>query len=147
MINLLAMPPATPTVDEFLSALPPDQREAMSAVHQVVCKAAPRLEPYVATNMGAKPALGYGKYRYKGAGGRETEWFTIGLVAGKSHYSLYICAGDEEGYLVEQHADKLGKVKTGRSCINFKKVEDLKLPALMTLVKAAAKAGGINAVG
>ena len=41
---------------------------------------------------------------------------------------------------------KLGKVKTGRSCINFKKLEDLNLAATMALVKEGAKFGGINAV-
>ena len=52
----------------------------------------------------------------------------------------------EGGYLVEKNAAKLGKVKTGRSCINFKKIEDLNLAATMALVKQAAKSGGINAV-
>jgi hypothetical protein len=37
-------------------------------------------------------------------------------------------------------------VRTGRSCINFKKLEDLKLYVALGLVKRAAKAGGINAV-
>jgi hypothetical protein len=37
-------------------------------------------------------------------------------------------------------------VKTGRTCINFKKLEDLKLDAVMGLVKLGAKTGGINAV-
>jgi hypothetical protein len=37
-------------------------------------------------------------------------------------------------------------VKTGRSCINFKQLEDLNLAATMALVKQAAKSGGINAV-
>jgi len=32
-------------------------------------------------------------------------------------------------------------VKAGRSCINFKKIEDLKLDAAMGLVKQAAKSG------
>jgi hypothetical protein len=38
-------------------------------------------------------------------------------------------------------------VKTGRSCINFKQLEDLNLAAAMALVKQATKSGGINAVG
>ena len=47
-------------------------------------------------------------------------------AAGKSYYSLHICVGGKDGYLVEKNAAKLGKVKTGRSCINFNKLEDLK---------------------
>ena len=88
----------------------------------------------------------YGKYHYKSASGREGDWFLIGLSAGKNSYSLHICAGDKDGYLAERNAAKLGKVKTGRSCINFKKLEDLKLDVAMGLVKQAAKSGGINAV-
>jgi len=38
-------------------------------------------------------------------------------------------------------------VKTGRSCISFKKLEDLKLDVAMALVKQAVKSGGLNAVG
>jgi hypothetical protein len=78
---------------------------------------------------------------------REGDWFLIGLCAGKSGYALHICAAAKDGYFVEQHAARLGKVKTGRSCINFKKLEDLNLAAAMTLVKQAVKTGGINAVG
>jgi hypothetical protein len=96
--------------------------------------------------MGPSPIIGYGKYHYKSASGREGDWFLIGLAAGKNYYSLHICVGDKDGYLVERNAAKLGKVKAGRSCINFKKLEDLKLDVAMGLVKQAAKSGGINAV-
>jgi hypothetical protein len=140
------MPKALPSPDEFLAALPAERRDTMTAVHQAIRKAVPKLAPAVMTGMGSSPIIGYGKYRYKSASGREGEWFLIGLAAGKKDYSLHICAGDKDGYLVERNAAKLGKVKTGRSCINFKQVEDLKLDVVMGLLKQAAKTGGINAV-
>lgn len=68
------------------------------------------------------------------------------MAAGKATYGLHICAGGEHEYLAEKHARKLGKVQAGRSCINFKKLEDLNLAEAMKLVKLAEKAGGINAV-
>ncbi len=141
------MPKALPTLDEFLAALPAGRRETMTAVHKAIRKAVPKLAPAMMSGMGASPLIGYGKYHYKSASGREGEWFLIGLAVGKSDYSLHICAGGKDGYLVERNAAKLGKVKTGRSCINFKKLEDLNLAAVMGLVKQAAKSGGINAVG
>jgi hypothetical protein len=140
------MPKTLPTVEEHLASLPDDRRDTMTAVHKAIRKAAPKLAPFLTSGMGSAPIIGYGKYRYKSASGREGEWFLIGLVAGKSYYSLHICAGGKDGYLAEKHAAKLGNVKTGRSCINFKKLEDLKLPAAMALVKQAEKDGGINAV-
>jgi hypothetical protein len=140
------MPKLLTTVDEFLAALPAERRDTMKIVHKAIRKAAPKLAPAIMSGMGPSPIIGYGKYRYRSASGREGDWFLIGLAAGKSNYSLHICVGDKDGYLVERNAAKLGDVKTGRSCINFKKLEDLKLGVAMGLVKQAEKSGGINAV-
>lgn len=117
----------------------------MTAVHKAIKKTVPKQKPYVSAGMGLG-LIGYGKYRYRSASGREGEWFLIGLGAGKAYYSLHICSGGAEGYSVEKNAKKLGKVKCGRSCINFTKLEDLNLDFAMTLVKQAEKDGGINAV-
>ena len=139
------MPKTLPTLEEFLAGLPAERRDTMTTLHQAIRKAVPKLAPLIMSGMGG-PLIAYGKYHYKSASGREGDWFTIGLVAGKSGYALHICSADKGGYLVEQNAAKLGKVKTGRSCINFKKLEDLKLDVAMGLVKQAAKSRGINAV-
>ncbi len=139
------MPKTLPTLAEFLAALPADRRATMMTVHKAIRKAAPKLAPFMTSGMGS-PLIGYGKYHYKYASGREGDWFLIGLAAGKSGYALHICAVAEDGYLVERNAAKLGKVKTGRSCINFKQLADLKLDVAMGLVKQAAKTGGISAV-
>lgn len=140
------MAKAPPTVDEFIESLPEDSQATITAVHKAIKKTVPKQRPYVCAGMGLG-LIGYGKYRYRSASGREGEWFLIGLAAGKAYYSLHICAGGhDEGYSVEKNAKKLGKVKTGRSCINFKKLEDLNLAEAMKLVKHAAKVGGINAV-
>ena len=138
------MKPTTPA--QYIASLPADRRATMDAVHQAIRKAAPKLAPYLTSGMGPSPLIGYGKYHYKSASGREGDWFLVGLTAGKSGYALHICAASKDGYLVEKHAAKLGKVKTGRSCINVKKLADLKLGVAMGLVKQAAKCGGLNAV-
>jgi len=140
------VPKALATVEEFIAALPDDRRDTVTTVHKAIRKAAPKLAPAIMSGMGPSPLIGYGKYHYKSASGREGDWFLIGLAAGKKDYALHICVGDKDGYLVERNAAKLGKVKTGRSCINFKKLEDLKLDIAMGLVKQAEKSGGINAV-
>ena len=132
------------TPDQYLASLPADRRPAVLALHTAIRKTVPKLTPEIMMGMGS-PLIGYGKYHYKYSSGREGDWFLIGLCAGKSHYSLHICSADKGGYLVEQNAAKLGKVKAGRSCINFKKLEDLKLGAAMALAKRAEKTGGLGA--
>lgn len=139
------MPRIPPTIAEFLASLPDDRRAEVTTVHKAIRKAVPKLAPYVTGGMGT-PIIGYGKYRYRSASGREGEWFTVGLAVGKAYYSLHICVAAEGGYFVERNAAKLGNVKTGRSCINFKKLEDLNLAEAIKLVKQGAKFGGMNAV-
>ena len=139
------MPKPLPTAAAFLASLPDDRRATMTAMHKAIRKAVPKLAPYVTSGMGT-PIIGYGKYHYKSASGREGDWFLIGLAVGKGGFALHICAGGDNSYLVEQNAQKLGKVKTGRSCINFKQLADLNLAEAMKLVKIAEKSGGINAV-
>ncbi|MBI3886203.1 MAG: DUF1801 domain-containing protein [Opitutae bacterium] len=139
------MSKALPTLAEFFAALPADRRATMTTLHQAIRKAVPKLAPLIMSGMGG-PLIAYGKYRYKSASGREGDWFIIGLASGKTGYALHLCVGGAGGYLVEKNAAKLGKVKTGRSCINFKQLEDLNLASAMALVKQAANSGGINAV-
>ena len=129
---------ATPEAD--LAALPADRRATMEALHRAIRAAAPKLEPVTMSGM-----IGYGKFHYKYASGREGGWCIVGLCARKNSFSLYICSMDKGGYLAEQAAPKLGKVRVGRSCITFKKLEDLDLKAAMAVVKQAAKLSGAGA--
>jgi hypothetical protein len=86
------MPKTLPTVAGFLAALPSDRRDTMTTLHKAIRKAVPKLAPVMMSGMGSSPIIGYGKYHYKSASGREGDWFLIGLAAGKSYYSLHICA-------------------------------------------------------
>jgi hypothetical protein len=138
--------PPLPSVDEHLASLPADRRDTILTLHQAIRRAVPKLAPLMMSGMGPAPLLAYGKYHYRYASGREGDWFLIGLAAAKTGYSLHICAADKEGYLVERHAASLGKVKAGRSCISFKRLEDLELKAVIALIKRAAKVGGLGAV-
>ena len=68
--------------------------------------------------------VGYGKYHFKYASGRELDWPLIGLASRKDYISIYICATDGKKYVAEKYKDKL-KASIGKSCIRFKKVEDI----------------------
>ena len=83
--------------------------------------------------------IGYGSYHYRYASGREGNWFPIGLANNKQYVSLYICAADDDGYLAEANAGRLGKVSVGKSCIRFKRLEDLDLEVAVELSRRAAE--------
>lgn len=129
-----------PTPRSYLAGLPADRREALNRLHHSIRKAVPSLKPAIVSGI-----LGYGKFHYRYDSGREGDWFIVGISSRKHHISLYICAADAGGFLAEQHAAELGRVKVGRSCITFKTLDDLNLGVAMKLVKKAARLGGAGA--
>lgn len=139
--------PAAPmTPAAYLKSLPEETRPTMQVLHRAIRKAAPKLKAELMSGMGATPIIGYGKFHYRYASGREGDWFLVGLCARKNYFSLYICAVDDGHYLPEQAAATLGKVKVGRSCITFKRLEDLNVDAAMAVVKRAVALGGAGQV-
>ena len=76
--------------------------------------------------------IGFGKYRYKYASGRQAEWFLTGFAPRKQNLTLYIMSGFEN---YEQLLGQLGKYKTGKSCLYINKLEDVNLDVLRKLVK------------
>ena len=125
--------PRIKTPAQYIAALPDDRRAAVQTIHRGIIKAAPKLKPFVIYGM-----IGYGKFHYKYPSGREGDWAVVGLASQKNYLSLYICCADQDGYLAEQNKARLGKVSVGRSCIRFKKLDDLNLPVALSLVKKAA---------
>ena len=121
-------------VDDFIASLPDGRREMVRAVDGAIREAVPDLD----VRMWGK-FIGYGSYHYRYASGREGDWFPIGLANNKQYVSLYICAADDDGYLAEANADRLGKVSVGKSCIRFKRLEDLDLDVAVELSRRAAE--------
>jgi Domain of unknown function (DU1801) len=128
------MPDAAPqSVDDYLASLPDGRREIVTRVHEVVTAAVPELEVRM-----WKKFIGYGTFGYRYASGREGEWFPIGLTNNKAYVSLYFCAAEDDGYLAEKNADRLGKVSVGKSCVRFKRLDDVRLDVVAELAQRAA---------
>ena len=80
--------------------------------------------------------VGYGSYHYKGKSGREGDWFLAGFSPRKQNLSLYIMAGFDE---YEDLMSKLGKHKTGKSCLYINKLADVDVDVLKELVAKSVK--------
>lgn len=80
--------------------------------------------------MWGESIIGFGSYQYKYASGREGEWFQLGFSPRKQNISLYTMCGFDHA---EKIMGKLGRYKTGKSCIYVKKLDDIDRKALMDL--------------
>jgi hypothetical protein len=88
--------------------------------------------------------LGYGSFKYLNYKKEIIDWPTVALANQKNYFSLYICALEDGKYIAEKYKDELGKVSVGKSCIRFKKLEDLDRKGLLKVLKLAAKFPGLR---
>ena len=80
--------------------------------------------------------VGFGRYRYKYESGREGEWMITGFSPRKGDLTLYIMGGFD---LFADVMKRLGKYKTGKSCLYIKKLADVDLDVLKDLVTRSVK--------
>ncbi len=80
--------------------------------------------------------VGFGSYHYKYASGREGDWFVSGFAPRKRELTLYIMAGFSRYNALMK---KLGKHKTGKSCLYIKSLDDIDLDVLRVLIEESVK--------
>lgn len=76
--------------------------------------------------------VGYGQYHYKYDSGHEGDFFLTGFSPRKQALTVYIMPGFSA---YDDLMGKLGKYKTGRSCLYINKLEDVDLKVLETLIR------------
>ena len=75
--------------------------------------------------------IGFGSYHYKYDSGREGDFLVTGFSPRKTALTVYIMPGYRDiGHLL----DKLGKHKTGRSCLYINKLEDVDMSVLEKII-------------
>ncbi len=92
--------------------------------------------------VGEKPKMwgpsivGFGKYHYKYDSGREGDMCLIGFSPRKPEMVLYLVDGfDKQQDLLA----KLGKHKTGKSCLDIKRLADVDVGILEKMIAASVK--------
>jgi len=118
----------TASVEKFLNSVSDEQRRKDCFRLLEIMKAATKSDPA----MWGTSIVGFGTYQYAYASGRALEWFLVGFSPRKQDLTLYIVPGLER---YPSLMKKLGKHKTGRSCLYIKKLDDVDLTTLKQLIK------------
>jgi len=80
--------------------------------------------------------VGFGKYTYKYESGRSGEICMTGFSPRKANITLYVLAGfSGQAELLE----KLGKHTSGKGCLYIKKLTDINIAILESLIKESIK--------
>ncbi len=116
------------SVDEFLAKVEPESRrndaiEVSEMMSQLTGEPA---------KMWGDSIVGFGSYHYVYASGREGDWMRIGFSPRKTALTLYIMSGFSK---YDALLERLGKYKTGKSCLYIKKLSDVDRNALTELMR------------
>ena len=120
------------SVEAFLNGIPDEKKRQDSFTILELMKDATGEPP----KMWGDSIIGFGNIHYRYASGREGDWFLSGFSPRKQNLTLYIIAGFDE---YDQMMQKLGKHKTGKSCLYINKLTEIDLPTLKELVRQSAE--------
>jgi hypothetical protein len=119
-------PTTAKTVSDYIAQIDEPRKSEIKKLHEFIQQLIPDEKPQLVYSM-----IGYGSFHYKYASGREGDWPIIALASQKNYISVYVCAVDDNGkYVAENYKQQLPKADIGRSCIRFKKLEDINLEVL-----------------
>jgi len=124
--------PTKASVAAFLDAIPDESRRRDCRTVVKIMKKATNAQP----RMWGPAIVGFGHYHYKYDSGREGDWFQAGFSPRKKELTLYIMSG------FPRHAAlmaKLGKYKTGKSCLYIQQLADIDLGVLEELIQQSVK--------
>lgn len=120
------------SVAEFLAGQPEERRADCVAVSALMQAATG--EPPV---MWGDSIVGFGRYAYTNSARKSCEWMLVGFSPRKNDLTLYIMPG------FEGFADlmaRLGRHKTGKSCLYLKRLADVDTGVLRALVDGSVEA-------
>ena len=119
--------PTQVSVDDFLDGVEPERRREDGRALLAMMRRVTGEEPV----MWGPSIVGFGSYHYKYDSGREGDFMITGFSPRKTALTVYIMPGFStyDGLLA-----RLGKHKTGKSCLYLNKLADVDLAVLEELV-------------
>jgi hypothetical protein len=120
------------SVEQFLNAIADEKKRRDSFTILKLMQETAGVEP----KMWGDSIIGFGSYHYKYASGREGDWFLTGFSPRKQSLTLYIISGFNQ---YDDLMGRLGKYKTGKSCLYINRIEDIDLDVLRELVEKSVR--------
>lgn len=118
------------SVEGFLTGVENERRREDSFVVLEMMKRITGEEP----TMWGSSIVGFGSYHYRYASGREGNWPRIGFSPRKQSLTLYIMPGFSS---YDDLLSRLGKHRTGKSCLYVNKLADVDTDVLEELIRGS----------
>ena len=119
-------------VEQFLNSVDDERKRKDSFTILELMKQVTGMEP----RMWGSSIVGFGSYHYKYESGREGDMILAGFSPRKQNLTLYNMSGFER---YDDLIKKLGKHTTGKGCLYIKRLDDVDLPTLKSLIEESFK--------
>ena len=86
--------------------------------------------------MWGRATIGYGRYHYKYASGREGDYLATGFAPRKRFMSIYILPGYQD---YSEILSRLGPHKAGKSCVNITRLDQINMSVLRELIETGLR--------
>ncbi len=126
---------------DFIAAVDPEKKREEAKVLDALFRKVTGETP----QMWGPSIIGYGQYRTTYASGRDVHWMRAGFSPRKAKHSLYLMGGYCDDIAASRRDEllaKLGKYKTGKSCLYINKLADVDLDVLEKMIAADWEAMG-----
>jgi len=120
------------SVPSFLSGVIPASKAEDARELDALFRKVTGYEPV----MWGSSIVGYGRYHYRYASGREGEFLATGFSPRKSALSIYIMPGYADFSAL---LERIGKHKMGKSCLYVNRLSDIDLNVLAELIRAGLR--------
>lgn len=120
------------SVAEFLRSVENRQRRADAAVVKKMMRDITGKR----ARMWGTSIVGYGSYDYRYASGRSGSFMLTGFSPRKQNLAVYIMPGFKS---YQSLLSRLGKHKTGKSCLYINKLDDVDQTVLRTLIERSVR--------
>ena len=115
-------------VEQFLNSVADEQKRQDSFTILKLMKQVTGLEP----RMWGSSIVGFGSYHYRYESGREGDMLLAGFSPRKQNLTLYNMGGFER---YDNLRKQLGKHSTGKGCLYIKRLDDVDLATLKSLIE------------
>ena len=120
---------------EFISSVEPEAKREDAKVLDALFRKVTGEKP----KMWGASIIGYGVYNTTYASGRDVTWMRAGFSPRKAKHSLYLMGGYCDEIAARRREEllaKLGKYKTGKSCLYINKLADVDMEILEEMIRS-----------
>ena len=133
-------------IDNYIASQPDAKRGDMEQLHALLLRVVPGGKLWFDDGKSdegatvANPTIGYGFQTLTYAGGKNREFFQIGLSANKTGVSIYILGLKDKTYLARTFGKELGKASVTGYCIKFSSLKNVNINVLEAAIRYGVEA-------